>query len=63
MSKYSKYYAIYDLDKQKYFVTSNSITVKWSSSSLFAKWFYSKRAAKTFIRMNKWLQQKKRSSY
>ena len=54
----SEYYAIYDLNKQKYFVASSSITVEWSSSGLLAKWFCSKLAAKIFIRMNKWLQRK-----
>lgn len=54
----SEYYAIYDLNKQKYFVASSSIAAEWSSSELLAKWFCSKLAAKMFIRMNKWLQQK-----
>ena len=52
----SEYYAIYDLNKQKYFVASGPLVVEWSSSGLLAKWFCSKFAAKMFIKMNKWLQ-------
>lgn len=54
----SEYYAIYDLNKQKYFVASNSTTVEWANSGLLAKWFCSKFAAKMFIKMNTWLQRK-----
>ena len=54
----SEYYAIYDTDKQKYFVSSNSRTAEWSSSGLLAKWFCSKFAAKMFIIMDTWLQRK-----
>ena len=54
----SEYYAIYDINKQEYFVSSNSRTAEWSSSELVAKWFCSKLAAKMFIQTNEWLQQK-----
>ena len=45
----SEYCVIYDTDKQKYFVSSNSRTAEWSSSELVAKWFCSKLAANMFI--------------
>ena len=54
----SEYCVIYDTDKQKYFVSSNSRTAEWSSSELVAKWFCSKLAAKMFIQTNERLQQK-----
>ena len=54
----SEYYAIYDINKQEYFVTSGHLVVEWSSSGLLAKWFCSKLAAKMFIRMDTWLQRK-----
>ena len=53
-----EYYAIYDINKQEYFVASGPLVVEWSSSGLLAKWFCSKFAAKMFIRMDKWLQRK-----
>lgn len=53
-----KYYAIYDVNKQEYFVASGPLVVEWSSSGLLAKWFCSKLAAKMFIQTNEWLQQK-----
>lgn len=52
------YYAIYDTDKQKYFVGSSLFTIVWSGSELFAKRFCSKLAAKMFITMAKELRQK-----
>ena len=54
----SEYYAIYDINKQEYFVESGPLVVEWSSSGLLAKWFCSKLAAKMFIRMDTWLQRK-----
>ena len=48
------YFAIYDTDKQKYFVDSSL----WSDSALEAKWFCSRLAASMFIEQHKELQHK-----
>lgn len=52
------YYAIYDTDKQKYFVSNGPLTIVWSGSELFARWFCSKLAAKMFITTTKELQRR-----
>lgn len=49
-----RYYAIYDINRRKYFIRANKLT----DSPLEAKWFCSRLAASMFIERHKELQHK-----
>ena len=53
-----RYYAIYDINRRKYFTENPFRANKLTDSALEAKWFCSRLAASTFIEQHKELQHK-----
>lgn len=53
-----RYYAIYDINRRKYFTENPFRANKLTDSALEAKWFCSRLAARMFIEQHKELQHK-----